>query len=62
MASDNITPWVTANRGRILGAKSSAVKRVAEVVTQEYVTRFAMQAAEATNALAIVERLHDCIE
>ena len=41
---------------RSLGAKSSAVKRVAEMVTQEQVTRFAMEAAEATNTFG---RLHD---
>jgi hypothetical protein len=29
------------------------------MVTQENVTRFAMQAADATNPLAIVGRLHD---
>jgi hypothetical protein len=45
--------------GRILKAQSSTVKRVAEIVTQEYLTRFAMQAAEATNALAVFGRLHD---
>ena len=33
--------------GRSLGAKSSTLKCVTEMVTQEYVTRFAMQAAEA---------------
>jgi ribosomal protein S17E len=35
--------------GRSPGVKSSTVKRVAEIVTQEYVTCFTMQAAEATN-------------
>jgi hypothetical protein len=29
------------------------------MVAQEYVTRFAMQATEVTNALAVVGRLHD---
>lgn len=45
--------------GRGLGAKNSTVKRVAEMDVQEYVTRFAVQAAEATNTLAIFSRLHD---
>jgi hypothetical protein len=40
----------------LLGAKSSATKRVAEM--QEYVTHFAMQATEATKTLAIFGRLH----
>jgi ribosomal protein S17E len=44
---------------RSLGAKSSAVKRVAEMVTQEYVARFTMQAAEAKNTLAISGGLRD---
>jgi hypothetical protein len=48
--------------GRSLGAKSSTVKRVTEMVTQEYVTFFAVQAAEATNALAVLGRLHDKAE
>jgi hypothetical protein len=44
---------------RSLGAKSKAVKRVAEMVTQEYVTRFAIQAVEETKALDIFGRLYD---
>ena len=44
---------------RSLGAKSGTVKCLTKMVTQKYVTRFAMQAAEATTALAIVGRLHD---
>jgi hypothetical protein len=44
--------------GRSLGAKSSSVKRAAEKVTQVYVTRFAMRAAEVTDTLAIFGRLH----
>jgi hypothetical protein len=43
-------------------AKSSAVKRVAGIVTQEYVTRVAMQAAEVTSMLAIFGRSHDKAE
>jgi hypothetical protein len=35
------------------GDERSAVKRVAEMVTQDYVTNFAMQAAEATNSSAV---------
>jgi hypothetical protein len=38
---------------RSLGANSSAVKRVAEMVTQEYVRRLAIQAAQATNSSAV---------
>jgi GTP1/Obg family GTP-binding protein len=48
-----------------LGAKSSTVKRVTEMVTmvtKEYVRRFAMQAADATNALAVLGRLLDKVE
>jgi hypothetical protein len=48
--------------GRSLRARISNAKRVAEMVTQAYVTCSAMQAAEATNALAIVGRLHDKIK
>jgi hypothetical protein len=39
--------------GRSLGAKSSAVKRVAEMVTQKCVTYFAMEASEATKSSAV---------
>jgi hypothetical protein len=39
--------------GRSLGAKSSAIKRVAEMVTHEYVTRFAIEAAGATDSSAV---------
>jgi hypothetical protein len=42
-----------------LETKSRAVYRVAETVMQEDITRFAMQAAEATNTLAIFGRLYD---
>ena len=35
--------------GRNLGAKSSAVECLSVMVTQEYVTRFVIQAAEAPN-------------
>jgi hypothetical protein len=45
--------------GRSLGAKISAVKCVAEMVRQEYVTRFAIPAAEATNTPAIFGGLHE---
>jgi hypothetical protein len=48
--------------GRSLEAKSSTVKCVTEMVTQEYVIRFAMQAAETMNALALFGRLHDKAE
>jgi hypothetical protein len=44
---------------RSLGAKSRAVKRVAEMVMQEYVTRCAMQATGAINMLALFGILHD---
>jgi hypothetical protein len=44
--------------GGSLGAKSSSVKRVAEKVTQEYVTRFVMRAAEVTDTPVIFGRLH----
>jgi hypothetical protein len=47
---------------RSLGAKSGTVKCVTKMVTQEYVARFAMQAAEATNAFAVLGRLHDKAE
>jgi hypothetical protein len=39
--------------------KSSTVKLVVEMVTQEYARRFAIQAVEATNAHTIVGRLRD---
>jgi hypothetical protein len=45
--------------GRSLGAKSTTVNRVTGVVAREYVTYFAMQAAKAADALAILGRLHD---
>jgi hypothetical protein len=48
--------------GRSLGMKSGTVKCVTKMVTQEYVTRFAMQAAEATNTFAVLGRLHDKAE
>jgi hypothetical protein len=48
--------------GRSLGAKGSTVNCVTEMVTQEYVTCFAMQAAEVANALAVLGRLHDKAE
>jgi hypothetical protein len=35
--------------GRSLGAKSCAAKRAAEMVTEDYITNFAMQAAEVTS-------------
>jgi hypothetical protein len=38
------------------------MKCVTGMVKQEYVTRFAMQAAETTNALAIFGGLHDKAE
>jgi hypothetical protein len=38
---------------------SSAVKRVAEMVTHEYVTRFAIHVAEPTYTLAIFGRIRD---
>jgi hypothetical protein len=47
---------------RSLGAESSTIECVTEMVAQEYITRFAMQSAEATNALAIFGRLHDKTE
>jgi ABC-type molybdate transport system ATPase subunit len=50
-------PWSST-----LGAKSSTIERVTEMVTQDYVTRFAMQAANATNALAVLGRKHDKAE
>ena len=34
------------------------IQRLAEKVTQEYVTRFAVRAAEVTDTLAIFGRLH----
>ncbi len=42
---------------RSFGAKGSIGKRVAEMVMQEYVTRFAKQTAEATNTLTIFAKL-----
>ena len=38
--------------GWSLEAKSSTVKRVAEMITQDYVTCFAMKAAKATSSSA----------
>jgi hypothetical protein len=50
-------PFAKPLDGRSPGAKSRIAKRVAEIVTKEYVTRFAMEAADATNVLAIVGTL-----
>jgi hypothetical protein len=55
-------PFVEPLDGRSLEAKSSTVRRFTEKVMQEYVTCFAMQAAEATNALPVLEGLHDRAE
>jgi hypothetical protein len=45
--------------GRSLGAKGSAVKRVGEVVTQEYAARFVIQASGATSPHTVFGRLHE---
>jgi hypothetical protein len=55
-------PFGEPLNGRSLGAKSSSVNCVTKMVTQEYVLRFAMQATETTNALAVLGRLPDKAE
>jgi hypothetical protein len=55
-------PFAEPVDGRSHGAKGSAVMCATEMVTQENVARFAMQAAEATNAHVIFGGLHDKAE
>jgi hypothetical protein len=45
--------------GRSLGAKGRAAKRVAEMVTQEYVAHFDIQAFGATNTNTVFGRLYE---